>query len=325
MTTPKLGRAGLLAATAALAACGGGSKTVLSPGANGLPYSVAGLSADAVTMASTYAGIAFTGDSGSAAWQDNGGVTAIAAGTGEKNVSITVIDGSNIDVNTGSGTVRMVRQIGTTSVGGITGDLWQNASGSLQGIFALAGDAGNPTTINSIFFGYIAQAEVTGPVTDYSDTFIMSGFETTPGQVTAALPTATYTGPAGFYMRQADGTVGTRLRLIENPSGTNVTANFGTGAVTGTISGLAGGADNALGTGQVVLTVNGTITGNGFDNAITGFTSNAALTLNGAQNIRGNFYGQNAAEMGGVISTGISNATAGVATDTLASGFFLGE
>ena len=320
-------RATLLAATTLVAACGGGSKSVLNPGANGLPYAVAGLSADVNTMTTTYSGVAFTGDGGSAVWQDNSGtVSAVSTGVGDKNITITIINSSTIDVNTGSGNVRFTRQAGTpTNVGGFSGDLWRNTSGSLQGIFALAGDAGAPTTLNSIFFGYIEQNEAAGGgVTDYSDTFIVSGFETLPSEVTATLPTATYTGPAALYLRQTTvGGIANKVALIENSSGTNLTANFGAGTLTGTLSGTT---DTALGNEPIVLTLTGATITPGNNSFSGGFTESGAntITLNGLQQISGNFYGQNAAEIGGIISTGVA-AGGPVTGATVASGFFLGN
>ena len=159
---------------------------------------------------------------------------------------------------------------------------------------------------------------------------LILGFETNLNETNTglgtALPTATYTGPAALYLRNRDGSIANKVALIENGSGTNLTANFGASTLTGTISGQAGGADNALGTGQVVLNVNSTLSGNGLSNLTTGFTSaNGAITLNGPQAINGNFYGQNAAEIGGVLNTGIANNGGSIPLDTYATGFFLGN
>jgi len=328
MRTVSLCKAALLGATSFVAACGGGSKSVLSPGANGLPYSVAGLTADVGTMTTTYSGLQFRADNSVSAWQDDnaGTVSLVSSGSGDAASAITIISNSQIIVDG----VTFTRQPGTpTSVGGFTGDVWTSAGG-VSGIFALSGDPGAPTVLNSIFFGYLDQNQANGGNTDYSDTFLISGFETNPNETNTglpnALPTASYAGPAALYLRNRDGTIANKVALIENAAGTNLTANFGTSTLTGTISGQAGGADNALGTGQVVLTVNTALSGNGFSNLTTGFTSaNAAITLNGPQAINGNFFGQNAAEIGGVLNTGIANNGGSIPLDTYASGFFLGN
>ena len=328
MRTVSLCKAALLGATSFVAACGGGSKSVLSPGPNGLPYSVAGLTADVGTMTTTYSGLQFRGDVGTVAWVENNPGCATppaclqSAGTGNRTATIRIIDNATIQVDG----VTFNRQAGTpANVAGFAGDEWQNASGSVKGIFALAGDAGNPTALNSVFFGYLETNETSGGVTTYSDTFIISGFETNPSEVTATQPRATYTGPAALYLHQADAGVAARVALIENPLGTSLIADFGLGTLTGTVSGLVGGADNVMGTGQVILNVNTAITGDGFSDQSTGFTSGSgAITLTNTQSIDGSFYGQNASEIGGVITTGIA-AGGPVTNATAASGFFLGK
>lgn len=327
MYNPPKRLAALLCATALVSACGGGSKTVLSPGPNGLPYSVAGLTADVGTMTTTYAGVQFRADNSVSAWQDDnaGTVSLVSSGSGDAAATITILSNSQIIVDG----VTFTRQPGTpTAVGGFSGDIW-TSSGGVNGIFALSGDAGAPTVLTSVFFGYLEQNEANGGNTDHSDTFLISGFETNPGDLNigtpSAAPTASYSGPAALYLRNRDGTIANRVTLIENGSGTNLTANFGASTLTGTISGQAGGADNALGTGQVVLNVNTALSGNGFSNLTTGFTSaNGAITLNGPQAINGNFFGQNAAEIGGVLNTGIASGGP-IPLDTYASGYFLGN
>ena len=131
-----------------------------------------------------------------------------------------------------------------------------------------------------------------------------------PGNAqTAAMPT---TGSASF----TGGAVGRLAQPASlNPTnaanyyGTiNLTANFASGAISGAVTGIqlyAPGNNTTplAGTSNDVM-LTGTIAGSGFSGTATaGLTVGTAFDLTGASgNLRGGFYGPNAAEAGGVFS-----------------------
>lgn len=334
MSSRPMRAAALLAATALVSACGGGAKTVLNAGPNGLPYGQAGLTADAATMSTTYADVTFSGKlSRSLFTEDTTGPTVTNAATGANGTAqITVRDGNTIDLTFGGTTVRFTRQSNQTlPFGQGTGDLWTDSGGTISAIFGLSGSSVSPTVLNSVFFGFVDQTQTpsAAPNVLYSDSFFVSGFETNPNQINAgtgsALATATYTGPAWLFMRRANSSqVDAQQAVLESSTGMNLTANFGSTALTGTLSGPT---DAALGTGTMILDVTGTISGNGFTGT---FVENGASTSTlsitpGSTELSGTFFGANAAEIGGVFSAGIDNNGGTVPENTVASGVFFGN
>lgn len=127
---------------------------------------------------------------------------------------------------------------------------------------------------------------------------------------TAAMPTtgtATYSGSATGYVSQADSTASTGT--LANFSGTaTLTANFSSGAMTGSVTGI-----NAYGIGGSNRTLVGTVNDIAFGGAITGnsFVANAtaqgtagtAFDITGSKGtMSGAFYGPTAQEVAGTFS-----------------------
>ena len=315
----------LLSATALVSACGGGSKTVLNPGPNGLPFAQAGLTLNQGFITGTYSGIPFTTKASSSRSTLNGGATGFNNAQLESSgdVTVTVLSSPlRIRISSAALGTRTLTATGGTGANGET--LFDDGAGT-TGLFGVSG-AG--TTNQSVFFAYVNETAAAGGI-NFSDTFLVSGLETDSTSVAAqSNPTATYTGPAQMLTRQTNGaTINGPLNVLNSPTGLNLNVDFSAASnqVTGTISGAT---DAGLGGGTMTLTlVPATITGNSFSTTFTAAHTGQTGTAIGMSNtqLTGVFYGNNADEMGGTFNAQLDVSGTNIPETTNGSGFFLGQ
>lgn len=301
-------RVSIAMATAAfVAGCGGSTKTVLNPGSNGLPYASAGAAVTVNTATNTYQGLDFLANSSRANYTKSGS-TVTSSSTSLTGTKVNFVDANTARI-TLNGTPTTLARNGNGSLGGLSGPKFE--SGDTTAIFHFPG--------LSLFFGHISEnASPPGADGAYADTFILTGLETNPDELTG-LATANYSGPAYMIVRTSTDITDTGVHVIQNATATNLTANFGSGTVTGNIQGavrfgLSNGANLQLDV------TGGTISGNGFSG---GLVKSGASDLNATNGqITGNFYGVNAAEIGGTISADLSGGS--MPEPAAASGYFYG-
>lgn len=297
-----------LAAATLVSACGGGTEIVGPTGPNGLPFGAANLSPTQSLMFGQLSGAAFSGQASQTQYAISGGsVTPTIAST--NSASITFVNDNTVRVNGETLTLSS-----TDSINGEEQRNYTNGSGSEFSVILASG-----TTATQSVFSAKLKNDTSALI---SDTYIVSGFQTDPAQIPATA-TATYTGPVNMVLRQA--TTGSvdidNLHTMQNTAnGANLTANFGAGTVTGTLSGAVTSNGGISGT-NTTLAVTANISGNGF----SGSTTQTAGSLNIQDGtIAGNFYGANAAEIGGTFSSAV-NAGGGVTNNTVATGYFMGK
>ena len=115
------------------------------------------------------------------------------------------------------------------------------------------------------------------------------------------------------------GTVTTAGTVLSSATGLNMGVDFASNAVTGTVSGTSDY------TGTVTLNVAGTLSGTGMSGTLTDAGGGpAGLTITGGA-FDGQFFGQNAAEVGGTMSATLSGAAITGDGTTEAAGFFYGN
>lgn len=322
----RIGTGVLLATAALVSACGSSTKTVIAPGPNGLPYARAGLNADFNTMTNTYKGVQFKAKASDAI---SVGTTSFtnSRSVQSQDVNVTILDATRIQVTTPHLGTKVLYYDAANSTA--TTAVFDNVSGSgtgpITGTFGLASAS---TSLKSIFFGYINE---TANGANFSDTFIVSGFETDPSQVSAlSIASASYSGPARMTATKTDNaTVTNQVDLLDSAAGgagMNLNVNFSANSnqVTGTISGAT---DSAIGGGTMTLTLApATITGNEFSTTFTsGQTGNSStINLSNSQ-LTGVFYGANAKEVGGTLSARVDVSSTAFPEQTNASGFFVGN
>lgn len=213
--------------------------------------------------------------------------------TGDTRIEITsetfTIDDSdegNFTATFGGETITFLDKIGERN-GGIVTDLREAAEGD----FAKA---------VSIFSSAEANMMATG---ENTEGFLITGFETDPDAIAALAPTGevTYLGTlrgAGTLFEGED---------LENAvifSGvTTITADFGTGTVSGSTD-LVVGLDGDL---DVTLDFNGAdITGNGFSTDLNVADCTAGLACTTDSQLAGVFYGPDANELGGLAAIDVT-------------------
>ena len=320
----KATRMGLtLGAVALISACGGGDKTVVAPSPNGLPYATAGLRADEPTMTGTYAGIAFKAQSSDATNVGSGGTFTNNRSLTQGEITVTILDANTIQISTPHlGTKTLYRDASLSSAtAAVFDDVAGDADGLIQGTFGLSG-AG--TSLTTVITGAVYENNF--GTSRASDTYLVSGFETNPTEMTTLAnnnTTATYTGDILVTGRETIGSsVSTTLNVVNGTGGVSLTADFGTGSLTGT---LTGSVDSTfLGGGTIGLDVNGNISSNGFSSSLTqnGSTTATGITLSNAQ-MSGKFYGVNAQELGGTVTADMNGPA--LTEPSTASGFFVGN
>ncbi|MEQ1612756.1 MAG: transferrin-binding protein-like solute binding protein [Hyphomicrobiaceae bacterium] len=156
-----------------------------------------------------------------------------------------------------------------------------------------------------------------------SGTMAIGGFHA--GNLTPVGPlpvTATYNGQFGGYaMENGSSIAGVGPTFIHGDS--NLTADFGSGTVNGTVSKIQGG--NIVSTTQPYgLSFNGNIAGNTYTGTAA-FTNptGAAPPAPTSSALNGAFYGANAAETGGAIRIdGLAPTGAGTTSSTVVVGSF---
>ncbi len=296
-----------------LSACGGGGVSVLDPGPNGLPYAQGTIST--AELLTTYLNFNFNGkaaDNVHTPVPGPGTYTNSSSSTGgPQSIGIKVVSNTRIDLTIGGTTVTLTDQ-GDTLPGGLGGTVFSNTDKSIKALFGRAGDG---TSLQSILFGYVSQSPGVPFGAAFSDTFVVSGFETDPTEVAALTDTsATYTGLTFMQTRETAGNLITEKSVIANSSGLSLTVNFLTDTVTGTLSGTGD-------YGATTLTLNpATISGNAFQGTFTGTNADGVGFSN--TQINGTFFGQDAAEVGGTFSSELSGGT--LPETTYGSGFFTG-
>lgn len=304
--------AALTAGCGGSAAPGGGGGGGGGTGANGLP--LADGSDTTASLTTTFLNTPFTAAGAQATYDLVGGAYANSHTT--KAVTVEIIDGDTIDVTIDGTTTRLDVDAGAAPIPEFPGTVFTDASGTFSAVF---GRAGSGTTLQSIFFGYVDQSDTAADA--YSDTFMVSGFETDPAEVGALTTTATYTGAAVMYARATSGTAdAARQAVLSDTAGLAMTVNFQTGAVGGTISGAT---DAALGGGTTTLDLTGAVTAG--TSTFSGTFDEAAgstVAFSSGQ-FAGTFYGEDAEEAGGTFSGAIP-AQGAIPEATAGSGFFIG-
>lgn len=303
-----------------LTACGGSSSTVLSPGTNGLPYATAGLSANFNTMTTTYAGIPFKAKASNAISTGTTSFTNTRS-LQSQDITVTILSPTQVQLTTPNLATRTLTLTGTTGPNGEA--IFSDGLGT-TGTFGLAGSG---TTLQSIFFGYVNETAFGG--NNFSDTFLVSGFETNPTEVAALnIPSATYTGPARMTGYKSNGASTQSPNLLNSATGgagLNLNVNFNSNQVTGT---MQGATDASIGGGTMTLTLNpSTINGNQFSTTFTpSQTGNtgSAISMSNTQ-LTGTFYGVDAKEVGGTFSADIGVSGTNFPEASKATGFFVGS
>jgi len=321
-----------LAMTAAVlvSGCGGTTKTVLNPGSNGLPYASSGAAVNGSTVTGAYAGLDFLADSAKSTYTKSGSSVSSTAPANSTGAKINFVSATKVNVTVGGTTSLLTRTANATgSFGSETGPLFTD--GTTTAIFKFPG--------NSLFFGYVSEeASSNGTANgDYIDTFVVSGLETNPAEL-SGLATANYQGPSYMILRTSTGSPAptsngnisdNTLHVIQESgsiTGTSLNANFGTGAVTGTIQGAV---NSDIGNGNdMIFNVVANISsgGNDFSGTIaeSGSSTSDLNISGGTGSINGTFYGVNAAEIGGTITATMSGGNLPEPTAS-ASGYFYGS
>jgi len=313
MKTERIGRYAMLAIpVVGLMACSSSNETVeftgaINPG-NGLPFGQEGRVLNASTsnaFRGAFVNKPFTAATAEASWTN---ATSTSSGG---DATVTIVSATEIRMTRGGDTWTFRNQgLDPTDP---TRDFWLAESGTdsnpttLTGIFGQGApeDASTPATeLQSIFFGEIQtpSSSITGVTDQGSDIFLISGFETRPSEITALNASISYSGDAQILARTgSDDTAGSLL------NGTfDIDINFAAGnnPVSGSINGTA---DAKFGGGTVDLTLqNGGTVQSGDNSFTTGFArsggTNTAITGFSNTAINGTLYGQDAAEVGLLIS-----------------------
>lgn len=155
--------------------------------------------------------------------------------------------------------------------------------------------------------------------------FFITGTETKPADI-GSIPNATYSGEANLHAYPASGYTGFQNTVSRVRSSVNMTADFGAGNVSGSLTNIAIAPVNT--TPKVYTSRPGTIsmdpakiTGNGFSGILTPdstFKSAAGNPTITAGQYSGNFYGPVADEVAGTMSLSGSNTSG----NFNANGFF---
>lgn len=279
----------------------------INPG-NGLPFGKAGRILNA-SQTNAFRGVfvdeAFNATIAEASWVNTTGTSTAASGV-FKIVSETVIE-----MTRGSDTWTFRNQ--GPDPADPQQDLWLAEAGmdsnptTLTAVFGqgAAEDASTPATeLQSIFFGEIQTppASVTGITNLGSDLFVISGFETRPAEIAALSASASYSGDAQILARTASDD--TAAPILDGSFDIGIDFAASNNPVSGTIT---GDADAKFGGGSVILTLqNGGAVQSGDNSFTTGFAktggTNTAITGFSNTNINGTLYGEDAAEIGFLIS-----------------------
>jgi len=313
MKTERIGRCAMLAIPlVGLMACSSSNETVEFTGAvnpgNGLPFGQAGrvLNASASNaFRGAFLGKPFTAAIAEASWNN---ATSSSSGG---DATVTIVSETEIQMTRGGDTWTFRNQGADPT--DPSRDFWLAESGadnnpsSLTAIFGqgAAEDASTPATeLQSIFFGEVQTpaSSITGITDQGSDIFLISGFETRPSEITALNASVSYSGEAQILARTgSDDTAGS---VLDGTFDIGIDFALGSNPVSGSISGTA---DAKFGGGTIDLTLqNGGTVQSGDNSFSTGFTRSGGTntTITGFSNttVNGTLYGQDASEIGLLIS-----------------------
>lgn len=312
MNLKRIGKCAVLAApVVGLVACSSSETTTTFTGpvnqGNGLPFAQNGL----ILNAGSVQGREFEASTTTATYTTTG--SSSSSGTAD----FTIISNTVIRMANANGTWTFRNQ-GPDPLDQ-NRDLWlADASAgdgptTLNAIFGQGVEENASTTateLQSIFFGEIRTPPslITGNVDTAVDTFAIGGFETIPSEITALSAAANYQGDAQILARTGptDSTAGNVLN-----GSFDIDIDFAAGnAVSGTVTGTT---DAEFGGGDITVTLNnGGAIANGGNTFSTGFAktggSNTSITGFSNTNIRGTLYGEDAAEIG-ILLTGDATIT----------------
>ncbi len=284
-----------ITAIALLAGCGGGTSTAIK-GSNGLPFA-SGQTADVATLLAANQQV--TGIKAAAA-NHLLTPTSRASNAQTQNLGISVTAADVISISVGG-------EGATLSQTGMTGP-YTNPAGDQTNISM------EVFTDESIFYGEIT--ETPGTVTNYSDTFFVTGFQSDPAQLTSA--SATYDGSAKLVGRTTGATTTSATATTILDGTLSMTVDFtGGGTVNGTMSDSGGALDLTL--------AQTTVSGTSFSTTATKSGGTSTVDFIAPLTVNGQFFGENGNQVGGTMSGIVTNGTLPGSADTSTAGYFLGD
>jgi len=186
-----------------------------------------------------------------------------------------------------------------------------NAQTQNLGISVTAADV---ISISVVFYGEIT--ETPGTVTNYSDTFFVTGFQSDPAQLTSA--SATYDGSAKLVGRTTGATTTSATATTILDGTLSMTVDFtGGGTVNGTMSDSGGALDLTL--------AQTTVSGTSFSTTATKSGGTSTVDFIAPLTVNGQFFGENGNQVGGTMSGIVTNGTLPGSADTSTAGYFLGD
>lgn len=287
-----------------LAGCGGGSVS-FTPGPNGLPVAAAGLTANQAKF-QELAGTKITTTGSRASYTLSGG--SFSNTQGSVAAEVTYNANNTITLKLGADTFTLASS-GTVFTDGT--------------VTLVPGFSGAGADANSIYFFGISESNPGAGA--FSETFLVTGFETPAADVAARTASQSYSGSASIVTQETAGSSITSRTVLDDDNGAMaLTVNFG--AVTPTVTGTISGAlESDVGTGSVNLNLTGTVSGAGISGSIAQTGANATATgltvSNGS--FSGGFFGPGAEDIGGTFGVDLSGTQ--LSEPTTAAGFFIGR
>ena len=298
--------AGLSAAL--VSGCGSGATNTsvsFAAGPNGLPVAAAGLVASQAQF-EDLAGTKITTTGDQATYTLSGGSFSNASGA----VAAEVTYNANNTI--------------TLKLGADTFVLAQSGAVFTDGTVTLVpGFSGPGKVSDSIFFFGISEADPGAG--QFSESFLVTGFQTPAGEIAAKSGVISYSGVASMAARETDGTTIDNRTVIDDTVDGAISMDVNFAATTPVIDGtITGSLGSDVGTGTLSLNLSGVVSGAGFSGTISQTTANATATGLSVDNgtFSGGFFGPGGVDVGGTFRADLSGTQ--LAEPTTGAGSFIG-